>query len=114
MSTVPAGRRLRTLKQSNMWRNLPKEGSNAWFGKEASTCFLKALLVPSAAEVSSVRKRILWMWFDSGVSHAAVLEQWKTWWPADLTWKAVTSTGMVPVILSTAIAALIMRRIRLS
>ena len=69
-----------------------KEGSNAWFGKEASDLLPEGFTCPQCGR-GEFRKEtdIMDVWCDSGVSHAAGLEQWEDLrWLQDLTWKAVT------------------------
>jgi isoleucyl-tRNA synthetase len=59
------------------------EGADAWFADGASDRFLDGL-VPNPAEWEQVRD-ILDVWFDSGSTHAFVLEKRKDLkWPADL------------------------------
>ncbi|CAG0907412.1 unnamed protein product, partial [Cyprideis torosa] len=63
-----------------------KEGADAWFTHDVET-FLAKDYICSECGAKSFRKEndILDVWFDSGTSHAAVLEQRKELgWPADL------------------------------
>ena len=86
-----------------------KEGSNAWFGKEASDLLPEGFTCPQCGR-GEFRKEtdIMDVWFDSGVSHAAVLEQWEDLrWPADLYLEGSDQhRGWFQSSLSTAIAAL--------
>lgn len=70
--------------------NLFKEhGSDVWFAREAAELVPEGLTCP-ACGAGEFRKEtdIMDVWFDSGSSHAAVLEQPEFWpdlrWPADL------------------------------
>jgi isoleucyl-tRNA synthetase len=66
-----------------------EHGSNIWFAKEAEDLVPDGLACP-ACGAKKFRKEtdIMDVWFDSGSSHAAVLEQPEFWpdlsWPADL------------------------------
>ena len=63
-----------------------KEGTNAWFEKEASQILPAGTKCPDCKSESFEKETdILDVWFESGSSHAAVLEQTPGHsWPADL------------------------------
>lgn len=85
------------------------EGSNAWYSKEPSQLLPEGFTCPKCGG-SEFRKEtdIMDVWFDSGVSHAAVLEQWEDLhWPADLYLEGSDQhRGWFQSSLSTAIAAM--------
>ncbi len=63
-----------------------REGADAWFEKPAADLLPPGAACPSCGGTSFEKERdILDVWFDSGVSHAAVLEaRDDLCWPADL------------------------------
>ncbi|UCB46599.1 MAG: isoleucine--tRNA ligase [Spirochaetota bacterium] len=63
-----------------------KEGSDSWFVKEAEEILPKGFKCPHCDETSFTKEKdIMDVWFDSGTSHAAVLEtRPELYWPADL------------------------------
>lgn len=67
-----------------------KEGADAWFQKPAAELMPKGTTCPKCGGRAFEQERdILDVWFESGVSHAAVLKRWgekrkEPWWPADL------------------------------
>ena len=63
-----------------------RHGADIWFEKEAKDLMLEGATCPSCGGEDIDRETdILDVWFDSGVSHAAVLEQRENLtWPADL------------------------------
>lgn len=63
-----------------------KEGSNAWFIKEAKDLLPEGTVCPNCGhEEFTKEKDIMDVWFDSGSSHASVLGQRSQLkWPADL------------------------------
>ncbi|MFQ5931892.1 MAG: isoleucine--tRNA ligase, partial [Nitrospiraceae bacterium] len=67
-----------------------KEGADAWFQKPAVDLMPKGPTCPKCGGRAFEQERdILDVWFESGVSHAAVLkrlgwERKEPWWPADL------------------------------
>lgn len=86
-----------------------KDGSNAWYAKEPHELLPPGFTCPKCGG-SEFRKEsdIMDVWFDSGVSHAAVLEQWPDLqWPADLYLEGSDQhRGWFQSSLSTAIAAM--------
>ena len=69
--------------QQRIFDAFKAEGADAWFADEAAARFLDGI-VPDAGEWEQVRD-ILDVWFDSGSTHAFVLEQREDLkWPADL------------------------------
>ena len=63
-----------------------KEGSDAWYAKDASEIVPEGLTCPKCGcQEFDKEKDIMDVWFDSGVSHAAVCEERPYLkWPADL------------------------------
>lgn len=63
-----------------------REGSDAWFRRSAAEILPEGFRCPHCGEGSSFRKEtdIMDVWFDSGSSHAAVLEDAGLGWPSDL------------------------------
>ncbi|GAB6875875.1 isoleucine--tRNA ligase [Thermaerobacter litoralis] len=64
-----------------------REGSNAWFEREAAEILPEGFACPHCGSRKGFRKEtdIMDVWFDSGSSHAAVLEtREELAWPADL------------------------------
>lgn len=62
-----------------------KEGSDAWFGRPASELLPEGYTCSCGSDSFRKEKDILDVWFDSGVSHAAVLERREGLYaPADL------------------------------
>ncbi|MDL2218872.1 isoleucine--tRNA ligase [Ruminococcaceae bacterium OttesenSCG-928-O06] len=66
-----------------------KEGSNAWFKYDAADILPKGFACPACGGTHFTKERdTMDVWFDSGSSHAAVLENAEKWpdnrWPADL------------------------------
>lgn len=67
-----------------------EHGSDIWFAKEANELVPPGLTCPHCGKGKDFRKEtdIMDVWFDSGSSHLAVLEQPELWpelqWPADL------------------------------
>lgn len=66
-----------------------KHGSDIWFARQASELVPGGLTCPSCAGTEFTKESdIMDVWFDSGSSHAGVLEQPELWpemrWPADL------------------------------
>ncbi|WPD19887.1 isoleucine--tRNA ligase [Thermaerobacter composti] len=64
-----------------------REGSNAWFQREAAEILPEGFACPHCGSRQGFRKEtdIMDVWFDSGSSHAAVLEtREELTWPADL------------------------------
>jgi isoleucyl-tRNA synthetase len=62
-----------------------REGSNAWFAKDASEILPKGTKCECGGAEFNKETDILDVWFESGVSHAAVLETRDVLsWPADL------------------------------
>ena len=67
-----------------------QHGSNWWFEKSAAELLPSGTHCPSCQGVAFDKEQdILDVWFESGVSHAAVLKaeqqaRGETWWPADL------------------------------
>lgn len=63
-----------------------KEGADAWFKKEAEQILPPGIKCSHCGQTSFVKETdILDVWFESGVSHAAVLKNWPDLkWPADL------------------------------
>ena len=64
-----------------------REGSNAWFLREAREILPEGFRCPHCGSARGFRKEtdIMDVWFDSGSSHAAVLEtREELTWPADL------------------------------
>ena len=65
-------------------------GSDIWFDKEAKAFLAEGFHCPNCGgDTFTKEKDILDVWFDSGVTHAAVLENdqrngWDLHWPADL------------------------------
>ena len=65
-------------------------GTNLWFEKSAADLLPTGTQCPSCQGTEFEKEKdILDVWFESGVSHAAVLkfyeqERGETWWPADL------------------------------
>ncbi len=61
-------------------------GADVWFEKTASELVPPGTVCPSCGSQDFKKEQdILDVWFESGVSHAAVLKaRDKTWWPADL------------------------------
>ncbi len=66
------------------------QGADIWFEKTATDLIPAGTLCPKCGGQSFEKERdILDVWFESGISHAAVLkpkgrERGETWWPADL------------------------------
>ena len=65
---------------------IDKEGADVWFIKEASELLPKGTSCPKCGKTEFTKETdILDVWFDSGVSHAAVLrERPELSWPADM------------------------------
>ncbi|MGI6147844.1 MAG: isoleucine--tRNA ligase [Limnochordia bacterium] len=85
------------------------EGSNAWYAKDAAELLPAGYSCPRCGGTNFRKETdIMDVWFDSGVSHAAVLEQWDgLHWPADLYLEGSDQhRGWFQSSLSTAIAAL--------
>ncbi|NLY10432.1 MAG: isoleucine--tRNA ligase [Firmicutes bacterium] len=63
-----------------------KEGSNAWYAREASELLPDGFTCPKCGGTTFTKENdIMDVWFDSGVSHSAVLHQRTNLsWPADL------------------------------
>lgn len=64
-----------------------KEGAGIWFSQPVSTFLPDALACPNPNCGQSkweLTADILDVWFESGVTHAAVLKPREHWWPADL------------------------------
>jgi isoleucyl-tRNA synthetase len=63
-----------------------KEGSDSWFIREAEEILPEGFTCPHCGNSSFIKEKdIMDVWFDSGSSHAAVLETRKELsWPADL------------------------------
>jgi isoleucyl-tRNA synthetase len=63
-----------------------KEGSDSWFIKEAEEILPKGFKCPHCGGAAFTKEKdIMDVWFDSGTSHAAVLEtRPELYWPADL------------------------------
>ncbi|MFQ5992468.1 MAG: isoleucine--tRNA ligase, partial [Nitrospiraceae bacterium] len=67
-----------------------KDGADVWFKKSASELLPTGAVCPKCGEGRFEQERdILDVWFESGVSHAAVLKRLgdelnEPWWPADL------------------------------
>jgi isoleucyl-tRNA synthetase len=63
-----------------------KEGSDSWFIKEAEEILPQGFECPYCGDTSFTKEKdIMDVWFDSGTSHAAVLEtRPELYWPADL------------------------------
>ncbi len=63
-----------------------KEGSDAWWAKSVKELLPKDFVCPKCENTSFTKEKdIMDVWFDSGVSHAAVLQQREELsWPADL------------------------------
>jgi isoleucyl-tRNA synthetase len=70
----------------NVYRLFEAHGADAWFEKDTAELLPANLTCPECGSRSFVKETdILDVWFDSGVSHAAVLEQRPDLkWPADL------------------------------
>ncbi len=88
-----------------------EHGSDVWFAREANDLVPAGLTCPNCG-AKSFRKEtdIMDVWFDSGSSHVAVLEQPEIWpdlqWPADLYLEGSDQhRGWFNSSLSTAIAA---------
>ncbi len=71
---------------SNVYALFEKHGADVWFETDISELLPKGTRCQNCGSASLVKETdILDVWFDSGVSHAAVLEQRKNLrWPADL------------------------------
>ncbi len=67
-------------------RLFAKEGSDAWYTKEASEMLPKGTKCPKCGCTEFIKEHdIMDVWFDSGVSHAAVADvRPELHWPADL------------------------------
>ncbi|MEW6243050.1 MAG: isoleucine--tRNA ligase [Bacillota bacterium] len=63
-----------------------KEGSDAWFAREATELLPEGYRCPECGDTHFVKETdTMDVWFDSGTSHAAVLEERdELTWPADL------------------------------
>lgn len=63
-----------------------EEGSDAWYSKEADEILPAGATCPHCGGKTFTKETdIMDVWFDSGVTHAAVLEKWPHHsWPADL------------------------------
>ncbi|MBI5177932.1 MAG: isoleucine--tRNA ligase [Nitrospinae bacterium] len=64
---------------------MEKHGAGVWFDKEAKEFSLGKKCASCGADEWKKEQDILDVWFDSGVSHSAVLRRWTDLqWPADL------------------------------
>ena len=82
------------LTDSNTLENIAlqveQHSADIWFGKEAKDFLVDGFCCPNCgSDQFEKEKDILDVWFDSGVTHAAVLENdkangWDLQWPADL------------------------------
>ena len=63
-----------------------KEGSNAWFAKDAADLLPAGFVCPSCGKGEGFRKEedTLDGWFDSGSTHFASMKRDQGWWPADM------------------------------
>lgn len=63
-----------------------EEGSDAWYKREAAEILPEGYTCPECGGKTFTKESdIMDVWFDSGVSHAAVLEKWPDQtWPCDL------------------------------
>lgn len=63
-----------------------KEGSDAWFTKEANELLPSGFICPKCSHTEFIKEQDIFdVWFESGVSHLAVLEQREELaWPANL------------------------------
>ena len=63
-----------------------KEGSNAWFEKDAAEILPEGFTCPHCGKASGFRKEedTLDGWFDSGSTHFASMKRDQGWWPADM------------------------------
>ena len=71
-----------------------KEGSNAWFMKEAKDLLQKVILIKIVLMVFLLKNDTMDVWFDSGTSHQ-ILERNGLSFPSDLYVEGVTNTGLV-------------------
>ena len=62
-----------------------KDGTDVWFAREAVELLPAGMVCPKCGGQDFEKERdILDVWFESGVSYAAVLKPRQNWWPADL------------------------------
>lgn len=85
-----------------------EEGSNAWYARETHELLPEGYTCPKCSGTEFRKEMdIMDVWFDSGVSHAAVLSRDGLSWPADLYLEGSDQhRGWFQSSLSTAIAAL--------
>jgi len=63
---------------------MESKGADVWFEHSAAELLPKSTICPKCGETDFEKERdILDVWFESGVSYAAVLKG-RNWWPADL------------------------------
>lgn len=85
-----------------------REGSNAWYAREPHELLPEGFTCPKCGGTEFRKEAdIMDVWFDSGVSHAAVLQREGLTWPADLYLEGSDQhRGWFQSSLSTAVAAL--------
>ena len=83
-----------------------REGSNAWYAKEPHELLPEGFTCPRCGGTQFRKESdIMDVWFDSGVSHAVVLEREGLTWPADLYLEGSDQhRGWFQSSLSTAVA----------
>lgn len=83
------------------------EGSDAWWKRDAKDFLPDGYSCPHCGGTEFTKKPTSWMWFDSGVSHAAVLQQRDDMrWPADMYLEGSDQhRGWFQSSLSTSVAA---------
>ena len=79
--------RLHRRRASRPWRELfEKEGSNAWFDRDAADILPKGFTCPHCGKSAGFDKETdtLDGWFDSGSTHFAAMERDQGFWPATM------------------------------